>query len=233
MDFSEVKIPLTLKQVDSLYWLGRYAERSLSTMRIFMAVYDSHIDTTFDYVDYCQKLDIYNGFASLDDFCQQYAFNKSYASSIVASLVYANGNAMMLREIIGSEALSYIELALRAMQDAEFSKTPALHFQKVVDYLMAFKGTVEDTVQDRNSRNIIRCGYGVERLDIYLRLALNENKVLFECHRLAEALAYTDVKCDTLQLQKIIGELCELDSFYDRADKMVLLQLIDSLFAFS
>lgn len=233
MDFSEVRIPLTLKQVDSLYWLGRYAERALTTLRIFMNVYDSQLDTTFDYASYCDKLDICNNFKSLKDFCFRYAFDAAYSSSIIASLSYANGNAMMLRETIGSDALSYMEMALRSMQDAQYSQSPALMFQKVIDCIMAFKGTVEDTVFDRNVRNIISCGYGVERLDMYLRLERKQDAVLFECRRLAESLAYTDVDCDTLQLQKIIGELCQLDSVQDSADKMVLLQLIDALFAFS
>lgn len=232
MDFSEVRTPLTLKQVDSLYWLGRYTERVLSSLRTFMQVYDSQIDTTFDYATYCEELGIANTFSSLKDFCQRYAFDKSYPSSILCSALYANGNAMMLREIVGSECLSYVELALRAMADAELSETPMLLFQRAVDCIMAFKGAVFDTIQDRNAYNVIRCGFGVERLDFYLRLGINEHKVLFESRRLAEAINYTDVDCDSLQLQKITGELCELDSFQDRADKMLLLQLIDSLFAF-
>ena len=233
MDFSEVKTPLTLKQVDSLYWLGRYAERVLSSLRVFMQVYDSQLDTTFDYANYCEKLDIYNGFASLADFCRRYAFDEGYQSSILCSATCANGNAMMLRDIIGSECLSYVELALRAVADAALSETPVLHFQRAVDCIMAFKGAVFDTVQDRNAYNIIRCGFGVERLDFYLRLGIHEQTVLFESRRLARALSYTDVDCDSLQLQKITGALCELDDFTDRADKMVLLQLIDSLFAFA
>lgn len=233
MDFSEVKTPLTLKQVDSLYWLGRYAERTLSSLRTFMRVYDSQIDTTFDYADYCEKLDIYNGFSSLQDFCRRYAFDENYQSSIIASATFANGNAMMLRDIIGSDCLSYVELALRSLGEAGVSRTPMLLFQRAVDYLMAFKGAVADSVRDRNVLNLIRTGFGVERLDIYLRLGIHERTVLFESRRLADAICRTDVDCDKLQLQKITGELCELDSFHDRADKMLLLQLIDSLFASS
>lgn len=233
MDFEEVRIPLTLKQVDSLYWLGRYTERALTTLRTFITVYDSQLDTTFDYAAYCNKLDICNTFTSLKDFCFRYVFDTNYSSSIIASLSYANGNAMMLREIIGSDALSYMEMSLRTMHDAQYSQSPVLLFQKVIDYIMAFKGTVEDCVFDRNVRNIICCGYGVERLDMYLRLELNQDTVLFECRRLAESLAYTDVDCDTLQLQKIMGELCQVDSVQDSTDKIVLLQIIDSLFAFS
>lgn len=233
MDFVETKVPLTLKQVDSLYWLGRYAERALTTLRIFIKVYDSQLDTTFDYKTYCESLDIFNNFSSLKDFCFRYAFDADYSSSIIASLTFANGNAMMLRETIGSEALAYMEMALRTMQTAQCSLSPVLQFQKVIDCIMAFKGTVQDTVLDRNIRNIISCGYGVERLDIYLRLEQDEEKVMFECTRLAQSIAYTDIDCDSLQLQKIIGELCQLDSVQDSADKMVLLQLIDSMFAFN
>ena len=201
-------------------------------MRIFVNVYDSQLDTTFDYASYCEKLDIFNNFSSLKDFCFRYAFDSGYASSIVASLAFANGNAMMLRETIGSDALSYMEMALRTMQGAQCSLSPVLQFQKVIDCIMAFKGTVADTVLDRNARNIIACGYGVERLDLYLRLGQSQSKVLFECRRLAESLSYTDIECDTLQLREIAGELCEGEDVFDSADKMILLQLIDSLFMF-
>lgn len=233
MDFSEVKVPLTMKQVDCLYWLGRYSERALTTLRIFMRVYDSMLDTDFDYEDYCRRLDIYNGFSSLEDFCDRYAFDEQYQSSITSSLRYADGNAMMVRDLVGSEALSYQEMALRTLLDAKTSRSPVLLFQRVIDCIMAFRGTVEDSVMDRNVRNIILCGHSVERLDIYLRLGIHEDKVLFESRRLAEELAYTDVEWDSLQMAKITGDLCEKDAFLDRTDKMLLIQLVDSMFAFS
>ena len=68
MDFGKVNsrrngtVPLTLKQVDSIYWLGRYTERVLTTLKIFMNVYDSQLDSHFDFAKYCSDLDIYNGF---------------------------------------------------------------------------------------------------------------------------------------------------------------------------
>ena len=234
MDISEVnevgKIPLTLKQFDSVYWLGRYSERVLTTLRIFMDVYDFNIDGDFDYKDYCTKLDIYDGFDSLKDFCQRYPFDTGYASSIICSMTRAYDNAVMLREVIGTDALSYIELALNSLKDAQYSRAPALLFQKTIDYIMAFKGCVSDTIIDRNVRNIIVSGNGIERLDMYLRLDLNQDKILFECQRLAQALVHTDVRCPTLQLQTICGQLCQEESVQDNADKMILLQLIDSLF---
>lgn len=230
MDLSEVRIPLTLKQVDSIYWLGRYTERVLTTIRIFMNVYDSQLDSEFDYGKYCTNLDIYNGFSSIKDFCLRYPFDMTYPSSIISSMSRAYDNGIMLREIIGSEALSYIELAQRRLEEAQYSKTPVLDFQKVIDCIMAFKGAVNDSVIDRNIRNILNCGLSLERIDMYLRLSMNKENLGFECRRLANAISYTDLSCDDLTIRKICTELTEEDDFMDSADKMVLLQLIDSLF---
>lgn len=221
---------LTLKQVDSIYWLGRYMERVLTTLRNLMRFYDYQLDSEFDYAKYCKDLDIYNGFSNVEDFCQRYAFDISYPSSIISSMTRAYDNGIMLRETIGSDALSYIELALRRLGDAQYSRTPVLNFQKVIDCIMAFKGAISDSISDRNIRNILLCGLTLERLDMYLRLNINTDKVGFECHRLADSIAYCDIVCDKLTMRKICSELCESDNFMDAADKMVLLQLIDGLF---
>ena len=72
MDSTKVKnyyTPLTLKQVDSIYWLGRYTERVMTTLKFLMNMYDSNIDSYFDYEKYCRDLDIYNDFSSLRN-CQ-------------------------------------------------------------------------------------------------------------------------------------------------------------------
>ncbi len=236
MDFRKIasartdKIPLTLKQVDSIYWLGRYTERVLTTLKFLMDVYDSRLDSQFDYSQYCYDLDIYNGFTSLADFCNRYAFDKNYASSIICSMTRSYDNAIMLRETIGSDALSYIELALRRLENAQFSKTPVLSFQKVIDCIMAFKGQVFDSILDHNIRHILLAGFTIERLDMYLRLNMNEDKVLFECRRLSHSIERTDINCDRSALNKVCDELCEKNDLLDNADKMLLIQLIDSLF---
>ncbi|MGN0728727.1 alpha-E domain-containing protein [Treponema sp.] len=234
MDFRQVTrksdTPLTLKQADSIYWLGRYTERVLTTLKFLMDMYDSNLDSDFDYAKYCQDLDIYNGFVSLSDFCQRYAFDKSYPSSIAASMERSYDNAVMLRETIGSDALSYIEMARRRLDDAQYSKTPVLDFQKVIDCIMAFKGQFFDSICDHNIRNILNSGLTIERLDMYLRLSINKDKISFECNRLSYSIAGIDLHGSKEELNKVCGELCNKDEFIDNADKMVLLQVIDSLF---
>lgn len=234
MDFREVKrsfnTPLTLKQVDSIYWLGRYTERVLTTLKFLMDMYDSNLDSNFNYEKYCQDLDIYNGFTSLSDFCKRYAFDVNYPSSIICSMNRSYDNAIMLRETIGSEALSYIELALRRLSDAQYSETPVLVFQKVIDNIMAFKGQFFDSICDHNIRNILNCGLTIERLDMYLRLNINKDRIAFECNRLSYSIAGVDIHCNKTSLTKACEELCESDELIDNADKMILIQVIDGLF---
>ena len=138
---------------------------------------------------------------------------------------------IVLEEVSYNDDIAHRNTASTKVYHGKVTGTVAECIAIVLDCIMAFKGAVADTVQDRNALNIIRTGFGVERLDFYLRLAIHERTVLFESRRLAEAISCTDVACDSLQLAKITGSLCELDDFADRADKMILLQLIDSLFS--
>ncbi|MCQ2240344.1 alpha-E domain-containing protein [Treponema sp.] len=222
--------PLTLKQVDSIYWLGRYTERVLTTIKFLMDMYDSKLDSDFDYAKYCQDLDIYNGFTSLADFCDRYAFDRTYPSSIIASMFRSYDNAIMLRETIGSDALSYIEIAVRRLEEAQYSKTPVLDFQKVIDNIMAFKGQIFDSICDHNVRSILNCGLTIERLDMYLRLNINKDRIAFECNRLSYSVAGVDLNNSKTSLAKACEELCNSDEFMDNADRMIILQVIDSLF---
>ena len=41
-----------------------------------------------------------------------------------------------------------------------------LHFQKITDAILAFWGCVDDQIDDENTRNIIKIGKRVERLDL-------------------------------------------------------------------
>lgn len=234
MDFrklnTKTNTPLTLKNVDAIYWLGRYTERVLTTLKFLMDIYDSNLDSDFDYHKYCHDLEIYDDFTSLEDFCKRYAFDKYYASSIISSMNRSYDNAIMLRDTIGSEALSYIEMALRDMEKAEFSATPVLEFQNVIDFIMAFKGQFFDSICDHNVRCILNSGMTIERLDMYLRLDINREKIDFECNRLSYSIEGVDINCNKSALKKTCEELCNTDEGFDNADKMILVQLIDSIF---
>lgn len=91
--------------------MGRYSERVYTTIRLFSDSYDLMIDIDFhNYQDFCKKLDIPNIYDSKDDFVEKYSFDEYNPNSIYANLMRAYDNAIVLREEIGSETLSYVFL---------------------------------------------------------------------------------------------------------------------------
>ncbi|MCD7806241.1 MAG: alpha-E domain-containing protein [Lachnospiraceae bacterium] len=172
---------------DRLYWLGRYSERVYTTLRLFGKSFDELIEqlTEADYSRFCSTLDIPNIYTDKDDFIARYAFDLTDPNSIISNLTRAYDNAIELREEIGSETLSYIQMALYSMQKAKEDQAPAIEFQDVTDDILAFWGIVDDQIDDENTRNIIKVGKRVERLDLYTRLRMNRVDINREVQRLA------------------------------------------------
>ena len=148
---------ISVENTDRLYWLGRYSERVYTTIRLFAASYDDMIDTYLNsYQDFCRRLDIPNIYTSGEDFIQRYCFDDNDTNSIYSNLMRAYDNGITLRESIGSEALSYIQLAVYEMNKARISHSPLIELQKVMDNLLAFWGNADDNIDSENIRNIIK-----------------------------------------------------------------------------
>ena len=102
---------ISIEQTNRLYWLGRYTERTYTTLRLYMKSYDSMLDDLpGGYQEYCRRLEIPNIYGSKENFIRSYAYDKVNMNSIVSNLIRAYDNAIVLREEIGSEALAYIQL---------------------------------------------------------------------------------------------------------------------------
>ncbi len=172
---------------DRLYWLGRYSERVYTTLKLFSKSFDDLIEQLphEDYSQFCASLDIPNIYTDKDDFIARYAFDAEDPNSIYSNLIRAYDNAIELREEIGSDALSYIQMAIYSMQRAKEDQAPAIEFQEVIDDLLAFWGIVDDQIEDENTRNIIKVGKRVERLDLYTRLKMDRVSIRREVRRLA------------------------------------------------
>lgn len=180
---------ISLEQTDRLYWLGRYSERVYTTIRLYFKSYDQLIDDIGDtYEDFCRVLEIPNIYQNKADFIKRYPFDKTDTNSIYSNLVRAYDNAVVLREEIGSETLSYIQLALYEMNKASSSEAPLMELQNVEDNLLAFWGIADDLIDSEVTRNIIKAGKRLERLDLYARLKLERGKLLRELHRLKPRL---------------------------------------------
>lgn len=183
---------ISIENTDRLFWLGRYTERVYTTLRLFADSYDHMIDMDiYDYEKFCHQLDIPCIYTSKDDFCLHYCFNEKDPNSIYSNLIRAYDNAIVLREAIGSEPLSYIQLAIYDMNMASVSKASLIELQHVIDNLLAFWGIADDSIDDDNVRNIIKTGKRVERIDLYGRLHASAKEMQREVQRLSTRLPKT------------------------------------------
>lgn len=160
---------ITIEKANHLFWLGRYVERVFSTVNVFQDYYDLMIDQDYEaYHTFCRRLEIPDIYQDSEDFCYRYVYDKTNFDSIIMNLIRAYDNAIVLRDEITSETLAYIELALRVLEHTD-SDAPILELQKVIDYLYAFWGSVDDKVETEACRNIMKCGKYAERLDLCYR----------------------------------------------------------------
>ena len=204
----------SVMNTDRLFWLGRYSERVYTTLKLFSQSFDSLIEQDGqDYGSFCASLEIPNIYADKDDFIETYAFSSQDPNSIRSNLLRAYDNAIELREEIGSECLCFIQIAIYEMDAARRSQAPVLHFQKITDAILAFWGCVDDQIDDENTRNIIKIGKRVERLDLCARLGKERESIHRELQRLAGRIDRTDLIYDheALQHLKRLAEASPLD----------------------
>ena len=177
---------ISLEQTDRLYWLGRYTERVYTTLRLYSNSFDTMIDEISDsYRDFCEMIDIPDVYGSKEVFREKYPFDEENPDSILSNLTRAYDNAIVLREEIGSETLSYIQLAIYDMNKAKISRAPLIEMQRVIDNILAFWGIVDDSIDSRQVRNIIKTGKRIERIDLYARLGISREELEREISRLA------------------------------------------------
>ncbi len=195
---------ISVEQVDHLYWLGRYTERVYTTLKMFAMSYDKMLDATEEvYPKYCEALDIPNIYSSKEDFLSRYPFDSRITDSIISNLNRAYDNAIVLRETIGSDALSYIQLSIYAMNKAAKSDSPLIELQQIMDDLLAFWGIVDDQIDVEQIRNIIKAGKRIERIDLYARLERDKKSLEREVHRMIPRVLRSGMKYNESALSKV------------------------------
>lgn len=198
---------VSVEQTDGLYWLGRYTERVYTTVRLFLKTYDTMIDKLEDeYQDFCARLEIPDIYESGEHFIKSYAFDEHNPDSIMSNLLRAYDNAVVLREEIGSDALSYVQLAIYDIQKAAVSEAPMIEFQKIIDNILAFWGIVDDIIPSENIRNTIKIGKRIERIDLFARLRSTKSNLMREVKRLTGRID----RCNLRYKKYVLEELNEL-----------------------
>jgi len=217
---------LSIERVDRLLWLGRYVERSYTTLHFVLEAYDASLDSVEgNWKGQLEELGFNQDEDNPDQFFRDCLFSPSLSASIAYSLNAASDNAVVLRDVIGSESAAYVQMALNDSQAAAASDTPLLDLQSVTDSIMAFKGSCDDYIANDAARNIIKCGFSVERLDLYARLGYRLGDLRREVQKLASRIDRTGMDYNRDILKQLVDAVFA-PSFPDAVTYQQLGQLL-------
>ncbi|MDO4314179.1 MAG: alpha-E domain-containing protein [Oscillospiraceae bacterium] len=218
---------VTLSKQNRLFWLGRYAERAYTTIQYIMKQYDRLIDGgTVHYETFCEKMGVPCVYDSGDDFCRRYLFDSLSPCSVRSSVEAMLGNGMVLRETITSPTLAYLQMAHTAMELAAKSEAPGVELQWVLDDIMAFRGSFDDSVEVETARNITKTGSLVERISLMLRLDWQLPRLDRELQKLINRLYKTDLTPEKNALEVITRRAVNGEDI----DRILLLNSVEGLF---
>lgn len=203
-------VSISLEHSKRLYWLGRYAERVMTTQHALLTLYDRLLDSDTGYDDYLRCFGIQNTFPDKAAFFRGMLYDKENPNSVAYSLERAYDNGIVLREDISTEALSFLQIAKDIIAKAASAQTqnPRLLLLPLNDALYAFWGCTADKVCNAETYNLIQCGKSVERLDLYLRLNYPYGEVEQEFDRLCRILRHmpknTPYRYNTQYLSELV-----------------------------
>lgn len=184
---------ISITQAEKLYWLGRYAERAYTLTGLLIRYYDRMLDTDAEaYRRYCAKLGIPDDFKDKTDFTHRVLSDVDNPVSIAYSLEQANGNAMILRDRLTTETISYIQSAYNAVCRNFQTALSVPSIRDVQGFLLTFWGAVDDMILADNVRDFIKAGKYTERVDLYTRFDIAPEALDAAKRRLSRSLAHLD-----------------------------------------
>lgn len=186
-------------KANSLFWLGRYEERVYITLHLLRKCHDKMIDGELeDYWPIWQKLDTTGAYQTIEEFTFGIMYDDTNPSTVMAAQTKAMDNAILLREDILSETLSYLEMSLALLKECRKKQEKnVICLQPVIDWSLAFWGSAQQRLQNHKALYIMSIGRNVENMDMLLRFDYSYERV---------ALAYDSLKRYCKQMPKIIDE---------------------------
>ena len=178
---------ISATKANRLYWLGRYECRVYATLHQLNKCFDEMIDgEPDDYTAFWEKLDASGIYKTNDEFTYGMLYDENNPGSVLSALRFAIDNAILLREDIMSETLSYLEMSVAHLKKCKLEATVNIsHMQPIIDWSLAFWGSSEQRLQNHKALNIMMIGRNVENLDMLLRFGYPYRRI---------ALAYDSLK---------------------------------------
>jgi len=219
---------ISVEHSSNLYWLGRYAERVYTTLDTFFDYHDATIDRDKNsYRDFLERLEVEDKYGSYESFIEGFLYEDD-DFTVNSAFHKAYDNALVTRNVIGSESLAYLELAANTFRAGRGSKNLRLALMPVMDYLLAYWGNIDDHLATSEAGIIIRCGKIVERLDLYFRFFYDNKHINNEyeklCHILARMPRARKDLCNTKHLVMLVETLAIENNYRER-----LPEVLDSL----
>lgn len=203
---------ISIKKANYLYWLGRYTERAYTMINYLRKFYDDMVDKDENlYLDFCNRLGIKEKYTDKNEFIKSIITDTEKNFSIVFSLDKAYDNAIVLRDILTSKTLSYIQLASNDLSRCMAKECRMLDLQHVTDNLIAFWGAVDDYIIDDNVRDLIKAGKYAERVELYKRFNEKSSVVYVAAKRFSRYVKHLEIGVSDTSLSEIINDNGELD----------------------
>ena len=117
--------------------------------------------------------------------------------------------------------MAYIQLTIDDMKNARRGDTHLADLMLVIDHILAFWGCVNDLIYDEQTRNIIKLGKGIERLDLYLSLDRPLADVRREYGRMKQFLRKSHMHHDESVLYTIDNMLFEDEVCYNTVRSLI------------
>ena len=193
---------ISATKANSLFWLGRYEERVYITLHLLRKCHDKMIDgEQEDYWPIRQKLDTAGVYQTNEEFTLGIMYDETNPATVMAAQTKAMDNAILLREDILSETLSYLEMSLALLKECrEKQEKNVICLQPIIDWSLAFWGSAQQRLQNHKALYIMSIGRNVENLDMLLRFDYTYERV---------ALAYNSLKRYCQHMPNIIDEEIE------------------------
>lgn len=223
-----VHFAMSPAKADRLYWLGRYTERVSIVLHLLRKYYDEIInDGSCDaHAKFCAKMGIPCIYPDANSFITQYLYDSSNEYSVINMLERVKDNAILLREEIKSETLSYIEMSINHMKACEAEGRGLYDLQFITDSIFAFWGALDEILFNRTVRAMINKGRYVEKVDLFIRFGYDKARIKEIFDRLQIIERNENEHCDTDELDALCDKIDQLE-----VDSMGTLSKINQLFA--
>jgi uncharacterized alpha-E superfamily protein len=213
---------ISVEHRSNLYWLGRYAERVYTTLDTFFDYHDIMLDKDKNsYRGFLEKLDIEDRYDNYEKFIQEFLFGTA-PFTINSAFQRAYDCALVIRGMIGSESLAYLELAANTFRSSQNAKNLRLALMPVMDYMLAYWGSIDDNITISEVGTLIRFGKLVERLDLYFRLSYDSKYINGEYDKLCHIIARVRKDfCNAKQLAVLVEILAIEGSYKERLPEVL------------